>query len=146
MRTIGLLVVAILTSSCVTKDKPSPLGDLSDVTRIEASSGGQPAHTFQLPADSLRIAMISEAVSSHQSGWQRTWHTLPAGDIAVSFIRDTTLVGVVWLGSEFLAARGTGETLLMNITRADEIRLRALLNPATVLSTISNETPKPPQN
>ena len=146
MRTIGLLVAGVLAASCVTEGRPTPLNDLSGVTRIEVSSGGHRTHTFQLPADSLRLAMLVEAVRSHQSGWERTRHTVPAGDVAVSFLRDSALLGVLWVGPEFLAARGTGETLLTNISRVHEIHLRALLNPVTVFGTIGNQTPKPPQN
>ena len=146
MRPTRFLVLVMLVASCMTERRPSPLGDLSDVTRVEVSSRGEPAHAFQLPADSLRMAMVTDAVRSHRSGWQRSSHTLPAGDVAISFIRDTALVGVLWLGSEFLVARGSGEALLTNISRTEETHLRALLNPATVLGTIGNETPKPPQN
>ena len=146
MRSVGFLVFGALIAGCLTERRPSPLGNLADVTRIEVSSRGQPAHSFQLPADSLRITMITEALRSRRSDWRRSWHTLPAGDVTLSFIQDTALVGVVWLGREFLVARGSGEAVLTNITRTDEIHLRALLNPVTVVGTIGNETPKPPQN
>lgn len=146
MRTIGLLTLGMLIGSCVTERRASPLGDLTGVTRIEVSRRGQPRYGFHLPGDSIRIAMVVEAVRSHESGWERTRQTLPAGDLTVSFFRDTTRLGVLWLGSEFLAARGAGETLLAHTSRTSEIHLRALLNPVTVLGTISNERPKPPQN
>jgi len=146
MRSFGFLLLGMLLGSCMAERRPSPLGDLTRITRLEVASPGQTAHTFELPADSLRIAMFAEAVRTHQSGWEGTWHTLPAGDLTVSLFRDSTLVGVLWLGSEFLAARGAGESLLTRITRTDEIHLRALLNPVTVLGIIGNETPKPPQN
>ena len=142
MRSIGFLALGMLLGSCVTERRASPLGDLTGVTRIEVSSRGQPGYAFHLPGDSLRIAMVVEAVRSRESGWQRTRHTLHAGDLTVSFLRDTALLGVLWLGSEFLAARGASETLLTNINRTNEIHLRALLNPVTVLGTISNESPK----
>ena len=146
MRRIRLLTVGLLAASCVSVERPSPLGDLSGVTRIEVSTGGQRTHAFQFPTDSLRIAWVVEAVHTRQSGWERTWHTLPSGDIAILFIRDSAVVGVVQVGSEFLVARGADETLIANISRVDELHLRALLNPVTVLGTISNQIPKPPQN
>jgi hypothetical protein len=136
----------MLVGSCIAERRPSPLGDLTDITRLEVSSRGQRRHVFTRPADSLRITMVAEAVRTHHGPWKRTWHTLPAGDLTVSFFRDTTHLGILWLGSEFLVASGSGETLLTAISRTDEIHLRALLNPVTVLGTIGNETPKPPQN
>ena len=146
MRSLLSLVLGALLASCVTERRPSPLRDLDGVTRIEVAIRGQPAHGFELPGDSLRIAMITEAVSSHQSAWRESSHTLPAGDLTLSFMQDTALIGVAWVGRKFLVARASGEALLTNISRTDEIHLRALLNPVTVLGTIGNEPPKPPQN
>ena len=144
MRRIRFLTVGLLAASCAPVERPSPLGDLSGVTRIEVSKGGQRTHAFQRPTDSLRIAWVVEAVRSHRSRWERTWHTLPSGDIAISFIRDSVLVGVVWVGSEFLVAGGTDEKLITNISRVDEAHLRALVNPVPVLGTISNQVPESP--
>ena len=146
MRRVGVLVFGALVAGCVTEGRPSPLAELGDVTRIEVSRRGQPAYSFQLPSDSLRIAMITEALRSDRSAWRRSSHTLPAGDVTLSFIQDTALIGVVWLGREVVVARGSGEALFTNITSTAEIHLRALLNPVTVVGTIGNETPKPPQN
>jgi hypothetical protein len=140
----GFLVVGLLgAAACLMENKSSPLGDLADVTRIEVSKAGEPPHAFGLPADSFRIAMVVEAVRAHDSEWRKSWHTLPAGELTVHFMRDSALLGVLWLGPEFLVARGAGEPLLTSIGRVEETHLRALFNPTTVIGTISNQPPAP---
>jgi hypothetical protein len=81
------------------------LTDLDGVTRIEVRDpvGETTAVVISAPE---RVREVVNVVRAQQSGWEESWHTLPAGDLVAVFYRDTVAVGVLWLGQTYVMARG----------------------------------------
>jgi hypothetical protein len=142
-----LVSLAVVCASCLAADKPSPLPDLHNATRVIALPFDQSSHEFRLPADSLRIAMLADALEQFSSGWTTSTDAPPHPNFGVTFIRDSAIVAVVWIGSEFIAGFGGKERLARRISLREETQLRALLNPGTAVGVISNQpAPHAPQN
>jgi hypothetical protein len=95
------------------------LPELGGVTRIEVRNpvGADTAHVI---TDPERVQRAVDAVRALRSGWDKSWHTLPAGQVAALFYRDTVLVGVLWLGQNYVMARGRGDPLIRHV-RPDEL-------------------------
>jgi hypothetical protein len=70
-----------------------------------------------------RIARAVAAVRSVESGWKQPTTTLPAGDVAALFYRDTVLIGVFWLGRDYLIARGATGPLMRSANTEELVRL-----------------------
>jgi hypothetical protein len=49
--------------------------------------------------------------------------TLPAGHVAAEFYRDTVLVGVVWLGLDYIIARASERPLIRSASPDELARL-----------------------
>lgn len=78
---------------------------------------------LSLLVTSDRIARAVAALRSVKSGWEQPMTTLPAGDVAALFFRDTLVVGVIWLGPNYIIARGDEGTLIRSATQEDLVRL-----------------------
>lgn len=146
-RASALVAVGIISASCLARSKPSPLPDLHGVTRVIALPFEGASHEFRVPADSFRLAMLADALQQFPTGWTKSTDAPPRPDLGATFIRDSTIVAVVWIGPEFIAGFGGSERLARHVSRTEENHLRALLNPGTVIGGISNQAPpEPPQN
>ena len=117
-RSLAVLCAALVvaTVACA-RGRPLPLTDLDAITRITVRS--RTADTDHVIRDPRRIRNVVRAVRSLDNGWEKSWHTLPAGSVAALFYHDTTLVGVLWIGPDFVIARGDSVTLIRS-TRLDE--------------------------
>ena len=128
------LVIAVLACN----REPAPLQGLSGITRVQIRTYGPqlPSSTFVL-TDPLRLNAITQALDTEPPGWHGSdWETPPAGDLSVEFFRADSLVGVLWVGQEFLAERGAGPRLLKNISPQREAQIRHLLDPHLVPSSL----------
>jgi hypothetical protein len=142
-----LASLVVVCASCLATDKPSPLPDLHNATRVLALPFDQSSHEFRLPADSLRLAMLADALAQLSTGWTTSTDAPPHPNLGVTFIRDSAILAVVWIGPEFIAGSGGKERLARRLSRTQETQLRALLNPGTVVGVISNQpAPHTPQN
>jgi hypothetical protein len=99
-----VLLLPVFVFAC-TGSRSFPLTDLDGVTRIEVRNplGADSAHVI---SDPERVRRAVSVVRAHQSGWEQSWHTLPAGTVAAVFYRDTVVLGVLWLGPTYVVARG----------------------------------------
>jgi hypothetical protein len=79
--------------------------------------GADTAHVITGPE---RVQRAVQAVRALRSGWDTSWHTLPAGQVAALFYQDTVVVGVFWLGQNYVMARGRGKPLIRR-ARPDEL-------------------------
>jgi len=111
------LATTIFAAAC--GGRRLPLTELGRVTRIEVRNpvGADTAHVI---TDPQRVQRAVDAVRALRSGWDTSWHTLPAGQVAALFYQDTLLVGVLWLGQNYVMARGRGTTLIRH-ARPDEL-------------------------
>lgn len=118
-----LFVLLTLPFACG-RSQPFPLTDLGGVTRIEVRTrvDAESPHVIE---DSARISNVVATLRATPSGWERSPVTLPAGDAAAVFYRDTTVVGVVWLGENFIVARGR-EGALIRSSGPEELARLAL--------------------
>jgi hypothetical protein len=126
---ICVLSTSILVGCLVDHKADFPLPDLASVTRIEVRATNRDS-TYSIH-DPGRISGITAMLSRHTAGWHDSWNTQPAGDVSAFLYRDTSLVAVVWVGPGFLAARGNGPRVLLDIDLDDEHRIRQLLAPPT---------------
>jgi hypothetical protein len=136
----------MIAVACAPQSKPSPLPDLHGITRVAVTRFGESMHEFRHPADSLRIAMLADALEKFPTGWTVSDDAPPHPNLGAGLMRDTALVAVIWVGSEFIAATSWGERRERRVSRTDELQLRALLDTATLIGVISKQSPKPPQN
>ena len=142
----SLVAALVIVASC-TGDKPSPLPDLHDVTRVIALPFGESSHEFRLPGDSLRIAMLADALQQWPTGWTTSTDDPPHPNLGATFLRNSDIVAVVWIGPEFIAAFAGKARLARRLSPTEEAHLRALLTPGTAIGVISNQRPvEPPQN
>ena len=113
-----LVLLSTLQLSCM-RSGPLPIGHLDAVTRIEVSNpvGADSAHVIAAPD---RVAKVVAALRAVDSGWEQSAVTLPAGDVAAVLYRDSAVIGVVWLGRDYLIARGSDRALIRH-ARADEL-------------------------
>jgi hypothetical protein len=100
----SVAALAIMGASCRSVDKPSPLPDLHDVTRVIALPFGESSHEFRPPRDSLRLAMLAEALQQFPAGWTTSTDDPPHPNLGATFLRDSAIVAVLWIGPEFIAA------------------------------------------
>ena len=149
-RVSSLLAAGILCAACSTESRPSPLPDLRDARVVVVTPfGDSPLYELRQPADSLRIAMLGEALNRFPTGWTTSTDDPPHPNIAAAFLSDSTAFTVLWIGPGFIAGSGLGggERLAKRVTRTEELHLRALLDVKTVIGTISDRPPlNPPQN
>jgi hypothetical protein len=119
-------VLMILLLGACTGSRALPLVQLDGITRIEVRNprGTTNAHVIVAPE---QIQRAVAAVRSLDSGWEQPTTTLPAGDVAVLFYRDTVVVGVVWLGRDYIIARGTERPLIRSLGTEEWIRLAEAL-------------------
>jgi hypothetical protein len=115
---VALLLSFILSPSCV-RSRPLPFSNLDGVSRIEVRNpvGADSAHVIT-GAD--RVAKVLAALHAVDSGWEQPTVTLPAGDAVAALYRDTVLIGIVWLGRDYLIARGSHRALI-RAARPDEL-------------------------
>jgi hypothetical protein len=126
-----LFPAAILaTAPLACRGEPAPLRGLSGITRVEVHAVSRHlAESGLIIMDSLRLKAIAKALDNQDHGWHGSdWGTPPAGDLQADFFRGDSLVGVLWVGSEFIAERGAGERLLKNISSSTEAQIRHLLD------------------
>jgi hypothetical protein len=91
--------------------------------------------------------MLADALQRFPTGWTKSTDAPPHPDLGATFIRDSSIVAVLWIGPEFIAAFGGTDRLARHVSRTEETHLRALLNAATVIGVIGNQAPsQPPQN
>jgi len=131
-RRIALALLSTLALSCM-RSRPLPLSNLDAVTRIEVRNpvGADSAHVIT-GAD--RIARVVAALHAMDSGWEQSAVTLPAGDAAAVLYRDTVVIGVVWLGRNYLIARGSDRALIRSVRPDELVRLgQALEFPTKVI-------------
>lgn len=140
-RARSLLAAGIITAACSTETRPSPLPDLRDARVVVVTRFGEGMHEFRQPDDSLRIAMLGDALNRFPTGWTISTDDPPHPNIAASFLGDSTALTVLWIGPEFIAGSSlaSGERLAKRITRTEELHLRGLLDVKTVIGTISNQ-------
>lgn len=142
-----LAAIAIIGASCRAADEPSPLPDLSGVTRVVVFPFGESFYEFRRPADSVRIAMLAEALRQFPTGWTASNDAPPHPNLGVAFMRDSTIVATLWIGPEFIAGFSRRDRLARRVSRTEETHLRALLDSGTVVGAISKERPTvPPKN
>lgn len=120
-----LFVLLTLPFAC-RRSQPFPLTDLGGVTRIEVRNriDADSAHVIR---DPTRISKVVATLRATASGWGRSPVTLPAGDVAAVFYRDTTVVGVVWLGKNYMVARGSDGALIRSSGPEELARLAVAL-------------------
>ena len=125
-----LLTAALATAPLACHGEPSPLRSLSGVTRVEVHATRRDlAESGLILMDTLRIKAIAQALGNQDHGWHGShWETPPAGDLQADFFRGDSLVGVLWIGSQFIAERGNRERLLKDIDSGTEAQLRQLLD------------------
>ena len=70
---------------------------------------------------------MTALIRENPRGWYRPMDTPPGGDLTIALYHDTTLVGVVWVGTDFIAARGDGERLLHRVPGTEELAWRTLV-------------------
>ena len=125
---IRLLVPAVFILGASCRGTPPPLGTLASITRADVRKM-HPGDSAVSLTDSLRLQAIADALNQEHDGWHASWHTQPAGDLSVQFFRGDSSLGVLWIGPQFLAERGTGPRVLKQISSRTEGRLRHLLDP-----------------
>lgn len=148
-RARSLLAAGIVCAACSTESRPSPLPDLRNARVVMVTPFGDSLYELRQPADSLRIAMLGDALNRFPTGWTISTDDPPHPNIAASFLGDSTAFTVLWIGPEFIAGAslGGGERLAKRVSRTEELHLRALLDVKTVIGTISDRPPpNPPQN
>ena len=148
-RASSLLAAGILCVACSPESRPSPLPDLRNARVVVVTPFGDSLYERRQPADSLRIAMLGDALNRFPTGWTTSTDDPPHPNVAASFLGDSTAFTVLWIGPEFIAGSSLGdsERLAKRVTRTEELHLRALLDVKTVIGTISNRPPpNPPQN
>ena len=121
------VLLAALGASACARDEPNPLASVPHVTRIEVrgtTSDGPPGPIVEPE----RIAAVLRAVAAFDDGWRSPWHTLPAGEVSALFLQDTTFVGVLHVGSNFLIATRPGGIERVRLASEAEVRgIRVLL-------------------
>jgi len=127
-RSIFLTAVAGALSGCDTPG-PSPLGELAGVTGAAAWTHAGDSSRVELDTASVRA--LRDLVAAQQSGWYQPMDTPPSYPTRVSFRSDTTHVGVLWLGSGVLWARGAGgPSRMKQIDAGVERQFRSILETA----------------
>lgn len=135
--TRALCLLALLGISSCARSQPLPITGLDHVTRIEVHErGAESRHVIDEP---LRVARVVAALETLRSGWEKaSFVPLAAGNASAVFYRDTSFVGVIWLGSNFVSARGNGDGLMRHAS-AKEIEMLAIVLeiPMTVIASPS---------
>lgn len=121
------LAMAATLSLAACSGEPSLLSDIPIITRAEVRRP-RPDSIVML-TDSARIGALTTLIRESPRGWYKPLDTPPGGDVTVVLFHDTTQVGVVWVGSNFIAARGKGERLLHRITDTQALAWRAAITP-----------------
>ena len=129
----ALRIVALWAVSGCARSRPLPITGLNTVTRIEVSERGtESRHVIDEP---LRVARVVAALQTLRSGWEKSTVTLPSGNASAVFYRDSSLVGVIWLGSNFVVAGGQGEKLIRSTSPRELETLAIVLEiPMTVIA------------
>ena len=115
------LVLLVAVCAC-TQSRPFPLGTLEGISRIAVQNpvGADTAHVISSPE---QIARAVAAVRSVPTGWKHPVTTVPVGHVAAEFYRDTVLVGVVWLGLDYIIARASERPLIRSASPDELARL-----------------------
>jgi len=133
MHRVLVLPILLAASSC-SRSQPLPITGLDRVTRIEVRERGtESQHVIDEP---LRVARVVAALQTLASGWEKPSFTpLPVGNASAVFYRDTSFVGVIWLGSNFVSARGQGDGLVRHTSPTELETLAIVLEiPMTVIA------------
>ena len=133
-----LCLLALMGMSSCTRSQPLPITGLDRVTRIEVHERGtESRHVIDEP---LRVARVVAALETLRSGWEKpSFIPLPAGNASAVFYRDTSFVGVIWLGSSFVSARGHGDGLMRHASAKEIEALAIVLEiPMTVIASPPN--------
>jgi hypothetical protein len=120
------LLIGLLASAAACAQQPSPLAGLANVTsvRVMASRfGADSTRTFTDPTTLRRFQTLATA----RGDWKATWHTPPAGELRAAFYHDSTYLGVVAIGADFVAARGASGERFRSIADAERSTIALLL-------------------
>jgi hypothetical protein len=124
--TYRTVVIALVGSAAACTQQPSPLAGLTNVTsvRVVASRfGADSTRTFTDPVTLRRFQTLATAPGD----WRATWHTTPAGDLRAAFYHDSTYLGVVAIGADFVGARGDSAERFRPIADAERTTIALLL-------------------
>ncbi len=116
----------MLASVAACTQQSSPLAGLTNVTsvRVMASRlGADSTRTFTDPTTLRRFQTLATAPGD----WKATWHTAPAGVLRAAFYHDSTYLGVVSLGADFVGARGDSAERFRPIADSERTTIALLL-------------------
>jgi hypothetical protein len=105
MRRFEITAIMLLAIVACNSSRPSPLAAIGEITSAEVTvlSGG--TSTPKSVTDPTVLAQL-HSLATARGDWNPTWHTPPAGQVRAVLYRDTAYVGVVWIGPDFIGARG----------------------------------------
>jgi hypothetical protein len=105
MKRFAIATLLLLSSSACGSSRPSPLADLGEITSAQVTVFSNTASTTKTLTDPATLTAL-RALATARGAWKPTWHTPPAGQVRAALYRDTTYLGVISIGPDFIGARG----------------------------------------
>jgi hypothetical protein len=111
MRARGLLVAAILctASSC---QPPSPrlllvpYGSAVERVVVSPMQSSLDSPKWEVVIDDPKVVeRLLAFLRARDDGWEKTWHTFPAGQLSVWLKRGDELLMVLWVGQNWIGCR-----------------------------------------
>jgi hypothetical protein len=112
------------------RPKPSPLAGVGSVTsaRIVVLSG-KAGSVERIVRDTAVLRALAH-LGSRDGDWHHIQDTPPAGEVRAVLFRDTTYLGVVSFGPNFVGARSPRTEEYRTLEDSERVRVRALLSRA----------------
>ncbi len=107
----------------------SPFAEVEPGVRVTTTRiGGATSSAVFARSQALDSAV---AIIAAGDNWEKSWHTLPAGDFTLMLSSGTDTIGFVRYGENFLVASRTGrETLIRQLSAAESKKFSVFVNAA----------------